>query len=106
MGRSVTCTYQVNVNLSNGQKLMSSQTCYGAMSFKEVQGIMRAEADYQKDKGVQVISAEVWPQTARGRNSMKGNDFAIMSQDGKLAYYTVGFKSSAEFERNGYNDRV
>ncbi len=92
MGRSVTCTYAVHINLSNGEKLLASQTCYGAMNIKQVRGVMKAEADYQEKKGVRVVNAEVWPQTQRGRNSMKGKDYAIMSQGGKMDYYNVDEK--------------
>lgn len=84
MGRSITCTYQFNVNLSNG-----TQMVYGAMSIKQAKGMLLSEKEYQKEKGIQVVTGELWPQTARGRNTMK-KDFAIMTMDGRLDHYKVG----------------
>lgn len=91
MGRSVTCTYAVHLNLSNGQKLLSTQTCYGAMSLKQVRGIMLAENNYLKEnnKGAVVVTAEIWPQTKRGENAMRGKDYAIMNVAGKIDYYNI-----------------
>lgn len=90
MGRSITCNFAVNVNLSNGGKVLSTQTCYGAMSFKEVKGIMMAENAYQieKGKGITVVSAEIWPQTAKGRKQIK-LDYAIMTMDGKVEHKII-----------------
>lgn len=90
MGRSVTCNYAVHLNLSNGGKLLSSQTCYGAMSFKEVKGIIAAENNYQneKGKGITVVNAEIWPQTARGEKQIQ-LDYAIMTPDGKITHHNI-----------------
>lgn len=97
MGRSVICNYQINVTLSNGKKLLSTQTCYGAMSYKQVEGIIRAENDYQKEKGVCVAYAEIWAQTAKGRKQLK-KDYAIMTPDGKVSHYWIN--ESVDFETN------
>jgi hypothetical protein len=89
MGRSVTCTYAVHVNLSNGKKILSTQSCYGAMNLKQARGIMLSEQNYQKEKGISVVNIEIWPQTQRGRNSMRGKDYAIMNVAGKIDYYNI-----------------
>jgi len=88
MGRSVTCNFAVNINLSNGGKVLSTQTCYGAMTFKEVKGIIAAENQYQKEKGNSVVSAEIWPQTAKGRNQIK-IDYALMTPDGNVTHHAI-----------------
>lgn len=98
MGHSVTCNFQVNVNLSDGTKLLGIQTCYGAMTFKEVRGIMLAEQKYQVEKSLRignpdggplmVDSAEIWPQTARGRKQIK-LDYAIMNRKGEIEHKAI-----------------
>lgn len=88
MGRSVTCNFAVNINLSNGGKVLSTQTCYGAMTFKEVKGIIAAENQYQNEKGISVVSAEIWPQTARGQKQIK-IDYALMTPDGKVTHHAI-----------------
>lgn len=90
MGRSVTCNFAVNINFTDGSKVLSTQTCYGAMSFKEVKGIIASENNYQKEKnsGISVASAEVWPQTAKGRNSTK-LDYILMTPDGKIEHKNI-----------------
>lgn len=84
MGRTITCTFQVNVNLSNG-----TQSVYGAMSFKQAKGCMETEKQYQNPKGIQVVNAEIWPQTAKGRNQIV-KDYAIMDSQGKIEHYKIG----------------
>jgi len=87
MGRSITCNFQVTVNLSNGPSPV-----YGAMSYKEVKGIIESEKQFQQAKGHAVVNAEIWPQTATGRKYLKGKDFAIMASDHTIDYYNVGDK--------------
>lgn len=84
MGRTQTCNFQVTVNLSKG-----SSPIYGAMTLKDIRGLIESEREYQKAKGVSVINAEIWPQTANGRKYMK-KDFAIMDTTGNVDHYTVG----------------
>ena len=72
MGKSITCTFQVNVNVSNGL-----QYIYGAMSYKDVKGLILSENEYQKERGFHVVNAEIWPQTAKGNKAIKA-DYAVM----------------------------
>ena len=94
MGRSVTCTFQVNVDLSNGH-----QVCYGAMSLKQAKGCMLSEYSYRTAKAleslnsqvynnIKVLGAEIWPQTARGRKMMK-LDFAKMDLKGNITHHAI-----------------
>lgn len=101
MGKSITCTFAVHVNFTDGTKVCATQTCYGAMSFKEVMGIMRSEQAYQDQKQgsyyvtkKSVHSAEVWPQTARGYKAMKG-DYAVIDMSGKVTHKSVAMSEAA-----------
>ena len=84
MGRSITCTFQVHVVLSNGTEVV-----YGAMSFKQVRDFIESEKEYQNPKGIAVCYAKIWPQTKRGENQLE-KDFAVMTHDGKtIDHYYV-----------------
>lgn len=79
MGHSITCTFQVNVNVND-----KFESIYGAMNLKQVKGVMLAEQLYQKEKGNTVINANFWAQTARGRAYLKGYDFGLMDLSGNV----------------------
>lgn len=101
MGRSITCNFAVHVNLSNGKKLTGVQSCYGAMAFKRsgkvfdssVQGVLASEQAYHDEKkdGIKVVNAEVWPQTARGRKSIK-KAYAVIDMAGNISHHAIGDK--------------
>lgn len=84
MGHSITCTFQVTVNLSSG-----ASPIYGAMSYKDVKGLIESEKEYQATQGKQVVNAVIFPQTKAGERYMKGYDFAIMDAKHKIDYYYV-----------------
>ena len=84
MGRSQTCNFQVNVNLSNG-----IQSVYGAMSLKDVKGIIASESEYQNSKGISVKNAEIWAQTKNGERYLKGFDYAQMDLNYSVTYYNI-----------------
>jgi len=85
MGHSVTCNFHCTVNLSNS----SSSPVYGAMTIKDIKGILLSEKEYQKTKGNEVVKIDVFPQTKTGERYMKGKDFMIMDCNSKLDYYNV-----------------
>ena len=99
MGRSVTCTFAVHVNFSDGTKLLATQSCYGAMNWKQVKGILLSEHDYQTGQALKnlgnpeyarklPVNAEVWPQTAKGRNMVKG-DYALVDLKGNITHHEI-----------------
>lgn len=97
MGRSITCNFAVHVNFSDGSKVCATQTCYGAMNFRQVVGILLAEQAYQDQKETnkkQVLSAEVWPQTANGRRRIKG-DYAVILPNGEITHKNIGMDMAA-----------
>lgn len=90
MGHSVTCNFWVNVNKTSGL-----QSCHGAMTFKQVKNIMASEQLYEVEKAlrngvepVMIENAEMWPQTARGRNQIK-LDYAIMNRKGEIEHKAI-----------------
>lgn len=85
MGKSITCNFEVQVATSGTTEL----ACYGAMTLKDIKGILASEKEHQKSKGHAVVKLNIWPQTAAGRNYMKGKDYAIMDCWGKMDYYNV-----------------
>ena len=85
MGHSITCNFQVTVNLSNG-----SSPIYGAMTLKDIKGILLSEKEYQQTKGNAVVNAEIFAQTKTGERYLKGYDFMIMDNNLKLDYYNIG----------------
>lgn len=91
MGRSVTCTYQVNINYTNGNTMSHLQSCMGAMNLKGVLGCLLSEQNFRKEqrRGVDVLNAEFWPQTAKGRKYMDGHDFAIMDLSGNVTRMNI-----------------
>ncbi len=84
MGRSVTCTFQCTVNLSKG-----NSPIYGAMTLRDVKGILLSEQELRGREGVQVVNIEIWAQTAKGTQYMKGHDYMIMDAWGKIDYYNI-----------------
>jgi len=85
MGHSKTCNFSVKVYASGS----TGFSTYGAMSIKDIKGILLSEQDYQKSKGHSVISLVIRPQTSRGRNLLKGHGYAIMDCYGKIGYYNT-----------------
>lgn len=84
MGRSVTCNFQVTLKRSDGV-----QPIYGAMTLKDIRGIILSENDFLKKEGKSVVTAEIWPQTKGGQRYMK-KDFAIMhAKDFAVDHYYV-----------------
>jgi len=81
MGHSITCNFQVNVNLNNGV-----QVIYGAMSLKDVKGLMLTEKEYQSGKGIEVKNAEIWAQTKSGERYLKGYSFLLMDMNFTIKY--------------------
>ncbi len=86
MGRSVTCNFQVQIATSG----TTEEKITGAMTLKDIKGLLASEKEYQKEKGHAVVKMNIWPQTAAGRQYMKGKDFAIMDCWGNMDYYNVG----------------
>ena len=84
MGHSITCNFQCTVNLSKG-----SSPIYGAMTYKDVKGLMLSEKEYQNKKGIEVVNVEIFAQTKTGERYLKGYDFAIMDNSGKIDYYNM-----------------
>ena len=94
MGHSVTCTYQLLINLDN-----DIQVVMGAMSLKDAKVKIWSEQNWRQGQilkhlrdvnfePVLVVNAELWPQTARGRNQCNG-DFITMDLRGKITHCFV-----------------
>jgi hypothetical protein len=81
MGKSITCNFYVNINLSNGMQMTA-----GAMNLKQIKGLILSEKEYQKNKGNNIINTEIFAQTQRGRNFLKNYDYAIITNDFKIEY--------------------
>ena len=85
MGHSITCNFHCTVHLKNAD----SFPIYGAMTLKEVKGILASETEYQKAKNDFVTSIKIFPQTKTGERYMKGYDFLTMDKYGKVHYSTI-----------------
>ena len=83
MGRSITCTYHCEVNLSNGQKPI-----FGAMSLKDAYNNSKSFAD---SYGCQVVNTIVFAQTKTGQRAMK-KDFIIIDSLGNKDHYSMNDK--------------
>lgn len=94
MGHSVTCTFQVNVNVNNGRQYL-----HGAMSVKEVKGILLSNIEYERHEGNRVINAEIWAQTARGRNYLHGFDYAVMDLNYKITFHNIEMTPQPGYEK-------
>ena len=85
MGRSQTCNFQCTVHLKNAD----SYPIYGAMTLKEVKGILLSENDYQNKKGDHVTSIKIFAQTKAGERYLKGYDYLTMDKYGKIHYSKI-----------------
>ncbi len=85
MGRSQTCNFQCTVHLKNAQ----SFPVYGAMTLKDIKGILESEKQYQATKGDFVTSIKIFAQTKAGERYLKGNDFLTMDKYGKVHYSNI-----------------
>lgn len=85
MGRSITCNFQVHI-AGSGKR---GEAIYGAMTLKDIKGLIKSEQAYLDKDGHKVVKATVWSQTKAGERYMKGQDFFIMTPDGKIDYYNV-----------------
>ncbi len=84
MGRSITCNFQCTVKLSNGDMPM-----YGAMTLKDIKGILASEKAYQEPKGIKVYNITVFAQTKTGERYMKGYDYLKMDKYGVIHYCNI-----------------
>jgi len=82
MDELVNFNFEVIVNLSNGE----NAAC-GAMSFKQVRRVMDSVQEFKSSKGISIVNAEIYPQTAKGRHQME-KDFAIMNASGNINHYS------------------
>lgn len=87
MGRSQTCNFHCTVHLKNAELY----PIYGAMTLKEVKGILNSESDYQKQKNDYVTSIKIFAQTKAGERYLKGYDFLTMDKYGKIHYSKIQF---------------
>ena len=85
MGRSITCNFQVHIYGS--EKRGAAQ--YGAMSLKDIKGLVLLENDYLQKSGEKVTRAIIWSQTKAGEKYLKGYDFMIMTPDNKITYHLI-----------------
>ena len=82
MGKSITCTMEIQISISN----TSSEYISGAMSFKDAFKIGKSNASAFNGELVKITC---WPQTSKGRNLIR-KDFAIIDCSGKVDRYNVG----------------
>jgi hypothetical protein len=85
MGHSITCNFQVHIE-GTGKR---GQAQYGAMTLKDIKGLIKSENNYLSKDGQQVVKAIVWSQTKSGEKYLKGHDFMIMTPDEKITYHNI-----------------
>lgn len=80
MGRSVTCNYHLEIDLSKHSGLLT-----GAMSLKQAKQIGKS---YAEAYGEQLVKITVFPQTKVGEKAMR-KDFLIIDAWGNIDHYSV-----------------
>lgn len=85
MGHSITCNFHCTVHL----KKSDLYPIYGAMTLKQIRGILESENEYQKQKGDFVTSIKIFAQTSAGQKYLKGNDYLTMDKYGKIHFSNI-----------------
>lgn len=85
MGRTQTCNFHCTVHLKHSD----SFPIYGAMTLRDIKGILASENEYQKAKGDFVTSIKIFAQTKVGERYLKGYDYLTMDRYGNIHYSNI-----------------
>ena len=84
MGRTQTYNFHCTVHLKNAD----SYPIYGAMTLKDIKGILHSENEYRKGTDT-ITSIKIFAQTKAGERYLKGNDYLTMDKYGKVHYSNI-----------------